>query len=164
MRTASVNAASALGALLVLLSGVAGSLDAQSRTMGQVPDIVVTFVARSFTKDALGSTFAILVEVPPNHHGYLDRGDDGFLIPFAFSFPTLEKAGATVELVSKPKGERDDDFRAHVLRGRGEFRFRLAPTFALASQTWANLRYQICNDRTSICYPPKVVQMPIRNR
>ena len=29
------------------------------------------------------------VQIPPHHHGYLDRGDEGFLIPCQFSFTHL---------------------------------------------------------------------------
>ncbi len=145
----------------MLLVGVPGSVDAQSRARGRVPTISAAVVPGSFSRDADGITFSILVEVPPNHHGYLDNGDSGFLIPFTFSFPTLEEAGVGIEEVSRPAGVRDEKFRAQVLRGRAEFRFRLLPAPAITSETSASLRYQICNDHTAVCYPPKVVQIPV---
>ena len=148
--------------LSMLLVGVPWSVAAQSRARGQVPVIVAGVVPGSFSTDTDGITFSIRVEIPPNHHGYLDKGDDGFLIPFTFSFPALEEAGVRIEEVSRPAGVRDEDFRAQVLRGRTEFRFRLVPAPVGTSETSASLRYQICNDRTSICYPPKVVQIPVR--
>lgn len=152
---------SAVLPLFILLAGVPGSVDAQSRARGQVPSVVARVLPHSFSTDTDGITFGILVEVPPNHHGYLDRGDDGFLIPFTFSFPTMEEAGVRIEAVSRPTGVRDIDFRAQVLRGRAEFWFRLVPAPAVPSKTSASLRYQICDDRTSRCYPPKVVRIPI---
>ena len=157
-----MTARSAVLQLFILLVSVPCSVDAQSRARGRVPSIVAEVVPGSFSRDTRGLTFSILVQVPPNHHGYLDNGDDGFLIPFTFSFPTLEEAGVGIEEVSRPAGVRDEKFRAQVLRGRAEFRFRLVPAPAITSETSASLRYQICNDRTSVCYPPKVVQIPVR--
>lgn len=156
-----MTARSAVLQLFMLLVGVPCSVDAQSRARGRVPSIVAEVVPGSFSRDTDGLTFSIMVQVPPNHHGYLDNGDDGFLIPFTFSFPTLEEAGVRIEEVSRPAGVRDEKFRAQVLRGRAEFRFRLVPAAAITSETSASLRYQICNDLTSLCYRPNVVRIPI---
>lgn len=110
-------------------------------------------------------TFHIVVHVPAGHHAYLDKGDEGFLIPLSFSFPLLEAVGARVVTVSRPKGSRDDKVRATVVRDSGEFVFRLETAearFSSGSETYVSLRYQICNDLTNICYPPREIQIPFR--
>ena len=62
-----------------------------------------------------------------------------------------------VEMTSAPPGVRDDKVRAQVLRGSGDFTFRLVPAPQPAVDATARLRYQICSDVTGICYPPGVV-------
>ena len=106
-------------------------------------------------------TFRIAVEVPEGHHGYIDKGDDGFLIPFSFSFLGLEETGHVVEMTSAPLGVRDDKVRAQVLRGHVDFAFRLLPAPQPATDVTAGLRYQICNDVTGICYPPMLLHIPV---
>ena len=73
-------------------------------------------------------TLRIAVMIPPNHHGYLDTGDDGLFIPLTFAFPSLEEQGAHVIMQSHPAGERDEIVHATVLRGSGEFAFRIEAT------------------------------------
>ncbi len=121
------------------------------------PSVSAQVVAQSISRGTEEWSFAIAVEVPAGHHGYIDKGDDGFFIPFSFSFPGLEKTGVVVEMTSVPPGVRDDKVRAQVLRGRADFAFRLVPAPQPAAGATANLRYQICSDRTGICFPPKVL-------
>lgn len=104
-----------------------------------------------------GVTFRIAVQIPPGHHGYVDKGDDGFYIPFSFTFPALTEAGGESTVLSRPNGVRDEKVKALVLRGRGEFEFGLRPVEALdgLDEIEASLRYQVCNDRSGICYPPR---------
>jgi hypothetical protein len=130
---------------------------APARRSGQRPPVVAEVVAGSLTRSTEELTFRIAVEVPSGHHGYIDKGDDGFLIPFTFSFPGLEETGVVVEMTSAPPGVRDDKVRAQVLRGSGDFTFRLVPAPQPAVDATARLRYQICNDVTGICYPPAVL-------
>jgi thiol:disulfide interchange protein DsbD len=107
----------------------------------------------------------IAVQVPPDHHGYLDKGDEGLLIPFSFTFAAVEERGIRVTMVSRPTGERDDKVQATVLRGDGEFVFRLDAdtTTGILEGTFPTvLRYQICNDVTNICYPPRTSQITLR--
>ncbi len=109
--------------------------------------------------------FRIAVRIPPNHHGYLDTGDGGLLIPLTFTFMPLEQRGARVAVLARPRGTRDEKFRATVLRGTGTFGFRLEATsdiFLPGSVLPATLRYQICNDVTNICYAPKEIDVPLR--
>jgi thiol:disulfide interchange protein DsbD len=110
-------------------------------------------------------TFRIDVEVPPDHHGYLDPGDDGLLIPFAFTFAPLEEPSGRVTELTRPPGKRDDDVHATVLRGAGAFTFRLdtnGATWAGDGEMPATLHYQICNDITNICYPPRTTEIPLK--
>ena len=53
------------------------------------PSVVAEVVTGSLARSAEELSFRIAVEVPAGHHGYIDKGDDGFLIPFSFSFPGL---------------------------------------------------------------------------
>ena len=132
----------------------------------QPPSVQAWLVGDEVTLDQNGvGRFQIGVELPPDHHGYLDSGDDGLLIPFAFAFAPLEEWGARVAVLSRPAGERDDDVRATVFRGRGEFAFRLetdGATLTGERAAPATLRYQICNDLTNICYPPRTTGIPLK--
>jgi thiol:disulfide interchange protein DsbD len=132
----------------------------------QPPEVTAEVVEGALTlDDARSATFHVVVHVPPDHHGYLDQGDEGFLIPFSFRFAPLEERGAQVVMLSHPAGERDDKVGATVLRGQGEFGFRLdamGAAFAAHDALPATLRYQICNDVTNICYPPREIHVPIR--
>lgn len=109
--------------------------------------------------------FGIVVEIPPDHHGYLDEGDEGYYIPLAFDFSELEERGASVTARARPEGERDELAAARVLRGSGRFDFRIEGTTGLSpgSLLHASLTYQICNDVSRVCYPPAEarIAMPI---
>ena len=132
----------------------------------QPPGVQAWLVGDEVTLDPNGvGLFQIGVELPPDHHGYLDPGDDGLLIPFAFTFEPLEEQGARVAVLSRPQGERDDDVRATVFRGGGEFAFRFetdGATLSVDRAAPATLRYQICNDITNICYPPRTTEIPLK--
>ena len=123
-----------------------------------VPDSLISDTARS-------ATFRLAVFVPADHHGYLDTGDEGLLIPFAFTFAALEERGLRVAMQTSPPGERDESVHATVLRGRGEFGFRVDAEEQASlpnGETFsAQLRYQICNDVTNICYPPRQTEVPL---
>lgn len=129
-----------------------------------IPEVVVQ--GRGFTVDEQAglTTFRVDVHVPADHHGYLDRGDEGLFIPLAFAFDSLEERGFRVVEVSRPAGIRDDIVHATVLRDSGAFEFRLeAPDDTLPVGIFsATLRHQICNDVTNICYPPKTTSFPLR--
>lgn len=125
----------------------------------QLPDILVWGVAHAIQDGPpLRDVFTIAVEVPPDHHGYLDKGEEGFLIPFAFAFPALEEHGGQVVSVAPPAGQRDALVHATVLRGHGEFVFQLEQVprhLVVGSPVATTVRYQICNDKTHVCYPPQ---------
>ncbi len=131
----------------------------------QPPTVQAWLVGDQVTLDPTGmGTFQIGVEVPPDHHGYLDQGDDGLLIPFAFTFGPFEELRVRVAVLERPPGKWDDAVGAIVLRGSGTFTFRLeadAATLSVPRAALATLRYQICNDRTNICYPPRTTEIPV---
>lgn len=149
---------------LGLLSSVVAqvSLNSQSQAL---PDVKVALVARERPPSNPGlDTLRVAVQIPPNHHGYLDKGDEGFFIPLSFAFPSLEEQGAQVVMVSHPVGERDEAVHATVLRGSGEFAFRIEaiPPASTATETLPmTFRYQICNDVTKICYPPQEIAISL---
>lgn len=160
--------------LCVLLVGfmfafpVATPVEAQlslEDTLPGIPEVVVQ--GRDFTVDEQAglTTFRIDVHVPADHHGYLDRGDEGLFIPLDFAFDSLAERGFRVTEVSRPSGTRDDIVHATVLRESGAFEFWLeAPDDSLppTGTFSATLRHQICNDVTNICYPPKTTTFPLR--
>ena len=124
-----------------------------------LPEVQVALVARDRQANNTGrDTIHIAVQIPPNHHGYLDAGEEGFFIPLSFAFPSLEEQGAQVVVVLHPAGAKDNVVHATVLRGTGEFVFRIESTPAVlkaAATLPMTFRYQICNDVTKICYPPQ---------
>lgn len=142
--------------------------DAQLSWSNQVqapPEVTANVIDNPIPLDATGSTtFRIAVRIPPDHHGYLDRGDEGTLIPLAFSFAPLEERGVRVTRISRPAGERDEKVHATVLRGQGVFAFRMATENTALPTTEtipATLRYQICNDLTNICYAPASTEVAL---
>ncbi len=139
------------------------SAEAQARrprgaSVREHPSVIAKIATGSLTRSTEELTFRITVEVPAGHHGYINKGDDGFFIPFSFSFPGLEETGVVAKVTSAPLGVRDENVRAQVLRGRADFAFRLVPAPRPAAGTTADLRYQVCNDATGICYPPMMLR------
>lgn len=125
------------------------------------PSVAAEVVPGSLARHADALSLRISVEVPREHHGYLDKGDDGFFIPFSFSFPDLEGTEVEAEMTSRPSGTRDDRVRAQVLRGQAEFGFRFVPVPGPGTEATASLRYQICSDVTQRCYPPARLAIPV---
>lgn len=153
-------AAPTFAALVPILMAV--PVQAQVRLDGPGPghpSISAQVVPGSIVRRPDALSLRISVEVPSAHHGYIDKGDDGFFIPFSFTFPDFEGSG--VEMTAAPAGTRDASVRAQVLRGRGEFGFLLVPAPRPGTEATANLRYQICNDVTQRCYPPARLPIPI---
>ena len=153
-----------LGLLLGISYGLGLSLPALAQSawqsqLSQLPELKADVIGSSpILLNADSAQFRIAVRVPPDHHGYLDKGDEGLLIPLSFTFASLEAQGARVIMLSSPPGERDDTYHATVLRGKGHFLFRVHTeqgTFPTEKPFSATVRYQICNDVTSICYPPR---------
>ncbi|MDE0357890.1 MAG: hypothetical protein OXN92_09115, partial [Gammaproteobacteria bacterium] len=101
-------AAPILAALLPVLTAV--PVQAQVRLDGPgpgLPSVSAEVVPGSVVPRADALSLRISVEVPSEHHGYIDKGDDGFFIPFSFSFPDFEGTGVGVEMTAAPAGTRD---------------------------------------------------------
>ena len=150
--------------LLLWCSWSIGSLQAGAQTSANalsptLPDVSVRIVAQERQpSDTEAYILRLAVQLPANHHGYLDTGDEGLFIPLTFAFPGLEEQGAQVVMLSHPVGERDEMVHATVLRGSGEFTFRVKTTHMTSPSVGTlplTLRYQICNDVTKLCYPPQ---------
>ncbi len=110
------------------------------------------------------SQMEILVQIPPKHHAYLDRGDEKNYIPITFDWSSHIENGTLDEkpvLVKKPTGERNDEAGATVLRGRGNFVFE-SENFAKLQNKRLKVRTQICDEIKGICYRPewKKVHIP----
>ena len=169
INTVLVSAMAGLVLLAVACSGGQGSAEERKtfqQRLDELPGAQAQILGGDLKIGDSGSkTLRIEVEVPPDHHGYLDKGDDGYLIPFSFKFAALEAQGARVVEVSRPAGVRDDKWKATVLRGTGEFAFRVeagpAPP-APGSVTPVSFRFQICNDIIGACYAPKEIEIPLR--
>ena len=134
------------------------SLPASSRAF---PEVAVWFIAQDRQPNTLEEEYVVRlgILIPPDHHGYLDTGDEGFFLPLSFAFPLLEEQGVRIEMTAHPPGERDDIVRATILRSTGEFVFRaraMPPIFPSQETLLVILYYQICNDVTKLCYPPQV--------
>jgi thiol:disulfide interchange protein DsbD len=150
--------------LLLWFSWSVGSLQAVAQTSANapsptLPEVNVWLVAQErLPSDTEAYILRLAVQLPANHHGYLDAGDEGLFIPLTFTFPSLEEQGAQVVMLSHPVGERDAMVHATVLRGSGEFAFRVKTTrmaFPSVGTLPLTFRYQICNDVTKLCYPPQ---------
>lgn len=106
--------------------------------------------------------FQIDFIVPPDHHAYLDKGDEQMYIPITFDANgALAEVGLKIENLTKPVGVYDSEVKATVLRDKGEFNLTLSgsahvETFPLA------VKYQICNDITHQCFRPQTVSIDLK--
>ena len=134
--------------------------------LDRLPKVAAAVIGGELKIGGDGSgTMHISVEMPPNHHGYLNKGDEGYLIPLEFSFKAMEDTGALVTAVTLPEGERSDKWGATVLRGTGDYGFRVDNANERLTSLGAvsvSLRYQICDEILDTCYPPKNVEIPMR--
>lgn len=151
---------------LVCLSGflgLPGYTSAQLPALGPgtaLPEVQAWLLSYEPESPASAGTslLRVAVRIPPDHHGYLDAGDEGLYLPLVLTFPALEARGIQVTLLTQPPGEREEHVHATVLRGEGAYTFRLQPPATLApplTRFPLSLYFQICNDRTKICYPPQ---------
>ena len=76
---------------LGLLSPVVAQMSLNSHSQA-LPEVQVSLVPRDRQPSNSGmAPLRIAVQIPPNYHGYLDAGDEGFFIPLSFTFPSLEE-------------------------------------------------------------------------
>ncbi|AEF98623.1 protein-disulfide reductase DsbD family protein [Methylomonas methanica] len=109
--------------------------------------------------------YRLTLNVPVNHHAYLDSGDENIYISVAIDpNNTLQASGLQIAHLTKPKGRYEPEVRATVLRGSGEFNLLVAlngrkpgrPTVPL------EVRYQLCNDITHVCFRPQTTAVDLR--
>ena len=156
--------------LLVFIHSLSAPISAIAQLPIQEQSAKLPEVQAEVTEDVIvidptrTGTFHIAVHIPQYHHGYLDAGDEGLLIPLTFTFPDLEAKKIRIEELSRPVGKRDNTVHATVLRGNGQFTFNLdagAAPLAADEIFSGNLLYQICNDKTNICYAPRKINVPL---
>ena len=153
-----------LGFVSCLLLSPAVAQTLLENTFPDIPDVVARGHDFYVDEQTGATTFRVEVLIPSDHHGYLDKGDEGLFIPLAFAFDSLQQRGFTISELSRPLGTRDELVHATVLRDSGVFEFRLDSSDdgrAPAGTFDGILHHQICNDVTNICYPPKAIDFPL---
>ena len=105
--------------------------------------------------------FEIDFTVPPEHHAYLDKGDEQMYIPITFdSNGALAGAGLKIDDLKKPAGVYDNEVKATVLRDLGKFALTISGKANLATVP-LSVKYQICNDVTHQCFRPQTVSVDL---
>ena len=109
--------------------------------------------------------FKISVDVPANHHAYLNSGKNNNYIPVAFdSGATLAKAGLALQHITPPDGVYDAEMDAQVLRGQGDFVISLeqqTPRPFNSNGVELNFRYQLCNEVNNVCFRPQTTALTL---
>ncbi|MCS7205317.1 MAG: protein-disulfide reductase DsbD family protein [Leptospiraceae bacterium] len=100
------------------------------------------------------------IEIPKDHHAYLDSGKENSLIPIQFDWKDMiqnQILPKEPRMIAKPLGVYDKEYEATVLRGQGEFLFELPEGVSenIKGQK-VYIKIQICNEVTGICYRPKI--------
>ena len=118
------------------------------------------------TVKAVNTTFPaqyqINFTVPPEHHAYLDKGDEQMYIPITFDGNgALAGGGLKIEKLDKPLGVYDSEVKATVLRATGEFNLTLSGAANTAIFP-LSVKYQICNDTTKQCFRPQTVSVDLK--
>ncbi len=106
----------------------------------------------------------VRIQIPAGHHAYLNRGDENNLIPVEFFWDDLlakKLLSTPPRKLSVPAGERDEEFKAQVLRNEGVYTFQLPADRSLKGEA-LRIRYQICNEAKGICYRPTNANVLIR--
>lgn len=103
----------------------------------------------------------IKIQIPKDHHAYLDSGKDGTLIPVQFDwsdFIQKQILSKEPQLTAKPSGEFEEDVKATVFRGEGIFEFNNSEYLNPDSldKGILKIKIQMCNDVSGICYRPKI--------
>lgn len=115
----------------------------------------------SLTPSEWPAQYRITINVPQDHHAYLNAGDENIYIPVSFDVDAqLPTMGLRIQSLQTPAGNYDDLVKAQVLRGQGEFSFSLIKTGdkpIKQQQQALDVKYQLCNDLTHVCYRPQTV-------
>jgi thiol:disulfide interchange protein DsbD len=107
--------------------------------------------------------FKIILDVPIDHHAYLDKGDENIYIPVTID-PSNKLATSQLKIDSlqSPVGVRDEEVKASVLRGQGEFKLSLVPLSSkplISNALEMDVNYQLCNDITHVCFRPQTAKV-----
>jgi len=109
--------------------------------------------------------YRLTLNVPQDHHAYLDKGDENIYIPVAID-PNEKLAASKLKLamLQKPLGIYDSEVKAKVLRGQGDFILSLTPVEAKPLESnplIIDVSYQLCNDMTHVCFRPQTAQVSL---
>ncbi len=109
--------------------------------------------------------YRLTLTVPKDHHAYLDAGDENAYLPItADPNAKLADSGLSINKFEKPAGIHDSLVKATVLRDKGDFNLELAQTGskpAVVNSAALELRYQLCNELTNVCFRPQTTQVDL---
>lgn len=107
--------------------------------------------------DKWPAEFKVILSVPADHHAYLDKGDENIYIPVTIDPKNkLASSQLKIDAIQNPAGVRDDEVKATVLRGDGDFSLVLSTLGALPGNVVdMDVSYQLCNDITHVCFRPR---------
>ncbi|MDQ7089535.1 MAG: cytochrome c biogenesis protein CcdA [Methylococcales bacterium] len=103
----------------------------------------------------------VMIEVPKDHHAYLDKGTENAYIPLTLDpKQKLNALALNFEIDQQPSGVWEEAVKATVLRGKGIYRIKLSNSIGKFNtpQIPLELKYQLCNDITNVCYRPQVAK------
>ncbi|MGR8929148.1 MAG: protein-disulfide reductase DsbD family protein [Gammaproteobacteria bacterium] len=109
--------------------------------------------------------YRLTIRVPADHHAYLDKGVEDIYIPVTIDPANqLPALGLKIASLTKPSGRYDQEVKANVLRGQGDFNLLISATSnALAKPVAAlQVRYQLCNDVTHVCFRPQTGSVDLK--
>jgi len=109
--------------------------------------------------------YQITLTPPVHYHAYLDSGTEDAYLPVAIDPKhKLAQYGIKIKQFKAPQGEFDADVKATVLRGQGLFQVEFVPIGEIGPSTRSmnvDLRYQLCDEVTNVCFRPQTVSLPI---
>ena len=109
--------------------------------------------------------YRLTLKVPKDHHAYLDAGDENAYLPVAIDpNAKLAASGLVIQKLQAPQGVRDSLVKANVLRDQGDFTLELAQIGskpASVNSASLELRYQLCNELTNVCFRPQTTQVDL---
>ncbi len=109
--------------------------------------------------------YQISLTPPTHYHAYLDSGtEDAYLPVIIDPKHKLAQYGLKIKQFKAPQGEFDADVKATVLRGKGIFKVEFVPISEApptAHSMNVDLRYQLCDEVTNVCFRPQTVSLPI---
>jgi thiol:disulfide interchange protein DsbD len=124
----------------------------------EVPKAEVTLTALT------NGQYSLSLNIPKDHHAYLDKGDESIYIPVNIALDEkLSAAGFSIEKLQKPAGVYDSSVKATVLRDKNQFTLILAQstTSKKIEATQLSVQYQLCNELTHVCYRPQMVKLDL---